>query len=253
MKVSSWEIKNALSRRHKDDFFMTEVKNGPTHTADELLIMDAVALRKSWANPSVIGYEIKVSRSDFTRDDKWQGYLQYCNEFLFACPDGLIKKEELPDNVGLIYFKNGTMRTVKRAIWREVNQPADFFKYILFSKMDNERIPFFGDTREYAEAYLQCKRQNKEIGHDVARRIGVCLSELKSEMRNLEYESRSLKELREIMRAHNVANQWQLEEVLSSGGTMNTSKLKKQLESIQKSVEIGLSCLDEDGEIDEKI
>jgi len=48
------------------------------------------------------GYEIKVSRSDFLGDDKWDNYLKYCNYFYFVAPKGLIGKHELPDGVGLI-------------------------------------------------------------------------------------------------------------------------------------------------------
>ncbi|WP_208112793.1 MmcB family DNA repair protein [Aureibacillus halotolerans] len=44
-------------------------------------------------------YEIKVSRSDFLRDDKWPAYKNQCHRFFFVCPKDLIKPEELPDEV----------------------------------------------------------------------------------------------------------------------------------------------------------
>lgn len=63
--VTSYEIKEALARKHGNrEFFMTEVKNGPTGVQDgALLQFDGVAIYKSWTRPCIRGYEIKVSRS----------------------------------------------------------------------------------------------------------------------------------------------------------------------------------------------
>jgi hypothetical protein len=48
---------------------MTEVKNGPTQWGKHYR-MDAVAIKKSWANPCITCYEVKVDRQDFLRDEK---------------------------------------------------------------------------------------------------------------------------------------------------------------------------------------
>ncbi|KKN71721.1 hypothetical protein LCGC14_0417870 [marine sediment metagenome] len=48
------------------------------------------------------GYEIKVTRSDFLQDKKWQNYLKFCTWFSFVAPKGVIKLDELPDNIGLV-------------------------------------------------------------------------------------------------------------------------------------------------------
>ncbi len=53
------------------------------------------------------GYEVKISRSDFVADDKWQEYLPFCNKFYFVCPPDLIKLSELPPETGLIYVEQG--------------------------------------------------------------------------------------------------------------------------------------------------
>lgn len=84
-KVRADMIKAALAIRHKEDSFFTEVRNGPA-VANELLILDAVAFKRSWANPCITGYEIKVSRSDFLADEKWRGYLMYCNQWFVWRP-----------------------------------------------------------------------------------------------------------------------------------------------------------------------
>ncbi|MEM9043192.1 MAG: MmcB family DNA repair protein [Pseudomonadota bacterium] len=45
--------------------------------------------------------EVKSSRADFQSDRKWTGYLDWCDRFFFAVPDGF-PDELLPLNQGLI-------------------------------------------------------------------------------------------------------------------------------------------------------
>ncbi|MEN6566366.1 MAG: hypothetical protein ABFC57_08695 [Veillonellales bacterium] len=78
--------------------------------------MDGLAVKISWTKPEFTGYEIKISRGDFLRDKKHNEYLPYCTGFSFACPDKMIKKDEVEDNIGLIYCReDGSLRTVKKA------------------------------------------------------------------------------------------------------------------------------------------
>ncbi len=58
-------------------------------------------------------FEIKTSRSDFLGDNKWEKYLDYCDYLAFVCPEDIIKPEELPEKVGLVYVK----RTGEDDIW----------------------------------------------------------------------------------------------------------------------------------------
>lgn len=51
----------------------------------------------------VVIIELKTCRADFVGDSKWKKYLNYCDRFMFMCPDGVIKPEELPNNIGLVY------------------------------------------------------------------------------------------------------------------------------------------------------
>ncbi len=68
----------------------------------ESIRLDALGFHRY--NKLIKGFEIKLTRADFTSDKKWQKYLPYCNYFSFATPRGIIKKEELPDKIGLIEF-----------------------------------------------------------------------------------------------------------------------------------------------------
>lgn len=162
-KVTSTDIKLALKEFHngKPSYFITECKTCSTYFPDPqgLLKFDGLAITKSYTKPNIIGYEIKVSRNDFLQDNKWHLYLQYCNEFYFVVPKGLVKKEELPDHVGLIYFNPDTkgLRTVKKALYRQIEEPVGVYKYIIFSRLEEDRIPFYNDRAEYCKDYLEDK------------------------------------------------------------------------------------------------
>lgn len=191
MKVRADQIKHALSKRHTDDFFAAEVKTGPTHINSELLIFDSLAVKKSWANPCVMGYEIKVSRSDFLGDQKWPGYLAYCNMFSFVCPKDMISLNEIPPTVGLIYYypETGALRTVRKAKHRLVEIPPELYMYIIFSKIESDRHPFFSSNREYFEAYLESRADTRVLGYKVARKLRDELDELREYKRRKEQES----------------------------------------------------------------
>jgi hypothetical protein len=53
---------------------------------------------------SISGYEIKVSRSDFFSDKKWESYSEFCSTLSIVCPHGLIKKDEVLNPFGLIWI-----------------------------------------------------------------------------------------------------------------------------------------------------
>jgi hypothetical protein len=173
-KVTADEILHALSKRHTDDVFLTQVKNGPTQYAqDRLHIMDGVAFKKSWANPRIVVYEVKVDRGDFLRDDKWQAYLTCCHEFYFACPAGMIELQEIPETVGLIYFKpeTDTTKVIRKATWHQPEMVWNMLYYVVIARTDSDRHPFFKSSRELYQRVAEGKADGSEIGHAAARKI----------------------------------------------------------------------------------
>ena len=142
-KVSAKHILGLLAKRHCDDVFIPECKNGPTwrkvSRGQITYRMDAWVLKRSWAQPCTTGYEIKVSRSDFLQDKKWKKYLPLCNKFFFVCPDDtIIRKDELPKYVGLIYLTKDctSLRAVKRAVYRDVVLPDNLWRYIVMCRSE---------------------------------------------------------------------------------------------------------------------
>ena len=169
-KVTATDIKLALKNTHvsRNTYFITECKTCSTYFPDPqgLLKFDGLAITKSYTKPCIIGYEIKVSRNDFLRDNKWHLYLQYCNEFYFVVPYGLVSKEEIPDNVGLIYYnpEKDALRTIKKALYRQIEKPVGVYEYIIFSRLEEDRLPFYEEKAEYARAYLEDQRDKRYIG-----------------------------------------------------------------------------------------
>lgn len=192
MKIRADMILRQLQKRHfnRNDVFLTQVKNGRSWGSENLLIMDALAIRRSWTRPCYIGYEVKISRSDFVRDEKWPGYLQYCHEFYFACPVGLILPEELPKQVGLIYYdsQKDSIVTKRRALYRPIEISSEMLMYIIMSKLDDNRHPFFSDHREMLQAWVEDKKARKDLGNKVK-------SRLMQEIRKLEEENQELKRI----------------------------------------------------------
>lgn len=79
-----------------------------------------------------ITYEVKVSRSDFLHEikhpEKRKQGLLLSNEFYFATPAGLVKKEEIPPECGLIYIypESGGTRIIVPAPFRETDEYASW-------------------------------------------------------------------------------------------------------------------------------
>ncbi len=138
MKITAKTIRNVIACKHSKDLIVPECKTGPTWFNDNLRKLDVWILRRSWTQFATIGYEIKISRSDFLRDKKWPEYLQYCHEFSFVCPWGIINPEEITDSsVGLYWIsKNGKRLFIQRkAEHREIELPDLLIYHILMSRV----------------------------------------------------------------------------------------------------------------------
>ncbi|MDF2841634.1 MAG: hypothetical protein K0R00_60 [Herbinix sp.] len=189
IKVTSMMIKRALAQYHVKDFFATECKNGPTYNpvGNGLLIFDAIAIAKSWSNPDITIYEVKVSRGDFLQDGKWQCYVPYCHEFYFVVPKGMVKKEELPESVGLKYYDpvTGAIRTVKKAVYKKIELDPNLLMYIIMNKLDSDRIPFCSSKQEFAESYLADIGKKKYIGRSLGTKMARDMQEMQKQIDQL--------------------------------------------------------------------
>lgn len=115
----------ALARRGVGEAVVTELNLRSRGTGG---YVDVATLKLSWASPVTTGYEIKVSRADFLRDvqtAKFERYLPYFRRFYFACPAGLISKEEVPEGCGLMVRGEERWSGVKAPRLREVTPEID--------------------------------------------------------------------------------------------------------------------------------
>ncbi|MGM8215157.1 MmcB family DNA repair protein [Bacillaceae bacterium W0354] len=215
--MKAHEIKHALREKHthNDDFFATEVKNGPTHLAKkgELAIIDGLAIKKSWVKPCITGYEVKVSRSDFLNDDKWPAYKNMCHRLYFVCPTGLIQPDELPDEIGLIWYnpEKKSLYTRKKSMFRDIEMPYEMLYYIIMSKLENTKHPFFDNKTEYFQEYLEDKINAKRLGFAVGSKLIEQVAELedknaelKRRVNKLESKAEELQSIKDILKKHGI-------------------------------------------------
>lgn len=243
-------ILDAIQRgRHSNDLFFTHVKDGASYgrTADGgLLVLDAVAFRKSWAKPLVTGYEVKCTRSDWLRDDKWVNYRQLCHQFYLAAPKGVVESAELPEGVGLIHYypQSGSIRMAVKARLQEAQLDPMLMFYVLMTRTEPDRHPMFSSEREFLRAWVEDKQDRKMLGQLVrskaARetvRLERRVEELERDLRYLREDRRHLDEIRKILRGVGIdTRDWQWEQKLTGllqGGLppqfVDTVRLARQL------------------------
>lgn len=254
-KIRAHEIKKGLASKHSDEFFMTEVKNGPTWSArkGELLQLDGLAIKKSWTKPCITGYEVKVLRNDFLNDEKWPAYMEYCHRFYFACPKGLIQPEELPDDVGLVWYDSsynsaGNLYTRRKALFRNIEISQEMLYYIIICRLKNDRHPFFSSQREKFQMWVEDKIKRERLGWLVSSKMIEEINELEKRTRRAESEadkykrdSEILTKLRNIMSesgidTRNIGSKWyswekDLKQALSLGVNKMGLRLVEKIEA----------------------
>lgn len=255
-KVTSKDIKIALKNKHLNNrsYFITECKTCSSYFPDPqgLLIFDGLAITKSYTQPCIIGYEIKVSRSDFLQDNKWHLYLQYCNEFFFVCPKGLIRKDELPDGVGLIYYNPESMslKTVKKALYRQIEEPVGVYKYIIYSRLEEDRFPFYEERVEYAEDYLADRAYKKNIGErlgsKLAKELQIALERL-DKLSNREAELKCWDKVKKMLEKHGFYFYWKWETddswIEELDKTLSGSVKNKDIDILENQLKLALKTV----------
>lgn len=148
--------------------WIADIAGAAVLTATEAIALKLVRNRPKWSKtwlqdldqwkaefdvlPTVVTavIEVKTSRSDFTRDDKFTrdpvSHLLY-----LACPTGLVKSDELPSHVGLIYCCEGVARCVRPALLRTIDQPKV-----------TEVVYSIGMRRDHFTAYERFREMNRQ-------------------------------------------------------------------------------------------
>jgi DNA repair protein MmcB-like len=137
---TSDQIIAMLGQHHNKDVFVPQCKNGQTWYNNHLLKLDAWVLKKTYSPLTTVGYEIKVSRHDFEQDQKWIDYVSYCHEFYFVCPAGLIRSDELPQGVGLMWVSTTGKLHIKRKTDRREPDPEKLNSLLIYILMSRSII-----------------------------------------------------------------------------------------------------------------
>ena len=203
-KCTANDIKLALAEKHSKDFFLTECKSGSTWMTakGDLKILDGLAIRKSWTSPCFTGYEVKVSRGDFLRDAKFYTYEELCNCLYVVCPKGMIDRTEVPETVGLMEYdpEKKTLFTRKKAIYRKIDYSPDMLLYIIYSRLDSDRYPFFSSKDEYYRAYIEHKSDSRDLARAVKSRLIEENAQLIKKVKGVEHFVEQQAEYRAIKR-----------------------------------------------------
>ena len=196
--LSAWAIKVALDRRYRRKYVtFCEVKDGATYGRKHRQI-DFLAIKKTWKPVTIAAFEIKISRNDFLSDKKWVDYLPLCNEFYWVCPTGLISKDEVDERAGLIYVSDqGGCRTVKRAVYRDVDPDPHMLLYLLLWRETGQEKQ---DTREFTMAAI--KREMAEragLGKQYRHYVAKVLTEVRKRLSEIDREKRDLERQKEAL------------------------------------------------------
>jgi hypothetical protein len=116
--LTAKEVKETLKRLYA---YRTSSIFIPEYTWKDLRI-DAliVDIRKRW----IRGFEVKVNRGDFLRDDKWMLYSEFCSSLSVVCPENIVMPEEIKKPYGLLWIMEE--RYGHRLVWKK--KPMNFQK-----------------------------------------------------------------------------------------------------------------------------
>jgi hypothetical protein len=92
----------------------------------------------------ITAVEIKVSLADFRADAKWNEYLDYCDRYYFAVPDGF-PQELLPAEQGLIVADRFGAAIVREAPYAPLAAARRKALLIRFARAAAERYARAGD------------------------------------------------------------------------------------------------------------
>lgn len=165
-------------------------------------------------------------------------------------PAGLVTKEEIPENVGLIYYYPDTtvLRTKRKALYREIEEPVGVYKYIIFSRFDQDRIPFYENRAEFARDYLNDKDEKRRIGTAFGSKMAKDLREAQeklSAMENAVDDVKFAQAVAELLKKHDIGWRWRGhdEELLKELDEALGSSYPKELDRVENRLQMALDEL----------
>ena len=78
------------------------------------------------------------------------------------------------------------------AVGDALGVPVGVYEYIIFSRLSEDRIPFYDDRVEYCKDYLQNKVDKKYIGDQLGSKLSQDLEEAHKRLYELEHTEKEL-------------------------------------------------------------
>ncbi len=261
MNITAHQVLKLLAAKHSKDIFVPECKTGPTQVGHHQRL-DAWAMPRSWVNHTTIGYEIKVSRQDFLGDKKWRGYLEFCHQFYFVCPPGIIEPSELDEGIGLLVTsKNGTrLYTKRKAAFRDIQIPTPLWIYILMCRVTIEREYNYEnrDQIEFWRNWLEKKGKYKDVGYRVSSRLRELFRQkvdlVQSENEKLRRSIDNLQEIKTFCDTNRISydglgsRRWELEKMIDqTNGKQTLSEARRLIKTLTEFA-LQMETLTKDGQ-----
>ncbi|MEI7375655.1 hypothetical protein [Dickeya chrysanthemi] len=157
-------------RQNTSRFVWEDMQLGPSGSPRP----DVYAVPYSFSKFCPVAYECKISVSDFRADvtkGKYTSYIPFASGIVFAVPEGLIKKADLPTGCGLMVRGESGWRTLKGPTMSAVdNLPRDAWIKLLIDgiKRESQRSEL---KARVGHIWATEKELSKRHGEEVARLV----------------------------------------------------------------------------------
>lgn len=210
--MTATEIHRLLADRHKDAVYVPECKMGSAGSRT----LDGWALLPTWSPLTAIGYEVKVSRSDWLQDQKFEEYRNVCHLFFVVAPKGIVSKGELPAGVGLLEpIGEGTGRRLvmrHKAVRQEID-PAKALRlmaYVLmWKRAEGGAGPLSKDRRAAIwRRWVDERQEFRAIASSVRGRMRAMLKEALDAQRVAESRAKQLEDTAAVLEELGIKPGW---------------------------------------------
>lgn len=132
---------------------------------------DVVQINPTYDSFAITIYEVKRTRTDLLKDlreEKWKKYLPHSNCIYFACLQGLCKRNEIPNGIGLCCRSEKGWYTLTVPEFRHPEIPVETLKAIMFQRVKDE----LHKQRRKRMAYdHRVSRRLKKLGDEIAKAL----------------------------------------------------------------------------------
>lgn len=155
---------------------------------------DVYTIPCSFSRFTPLAYECKVSVSDFRADvtkGKYTDYLGYASGVIFACPAGLLKRDDIPKGAGLMVRSEDGWRTVKAPTLSKCpDLPRAFWLKLVMDgeRRDHERQAYMeAHARRDLNEWRAVQKLREQFGEVVAAAVDDHLNHTTRRLENLRH------------------------------------------------------------------